>query len=1248
MEARSATVPDVLEGARRHVVVIGAFSKPKQGKARERSPRATSAKEVLAKLECSLATRRRHKVYDEGDGFWTHDVSTWSRIDPSESDGGQATKEIPAHSEIMRKYFGDPGKAAHEVGGHVLGELVEACETAMMFSHSHFAKQLVEAVYAMRSAKNAGDEEKNPIHDGELKIVLNDVEVSQCMIEYLRASEAHKVAASKPTLKEALRNAMVGAFEDMGRQRPEAIAKEITADVETLARWLGSEDGEASLAPAHLRILDGEGEGDLATRAGRFEKICRAHPVPGHEGTTLRKAYATFRDAHDRVERIAQCEPLMTFVSEWYLATFCADDTVDDGEIARAVFARIYETNRDAQPNALPADVREAATAAHDKIMRAATTEERPSAVEKIAEELTRAAIERRSAKRSEQVRFTPAELDEKLKEARTEAARQLLPGIEKVNRKIEEIAHRADEAQSALGRAYERTHTSQQPMQILIEEVKPAVDELSRVIVGEEPLAQGRAHEPAPPHDAAHGRRGHELETLRERVDKPYGEDATELCGILSVGIGKAEGEAKRQLIEGFVVREGEGIVARDAQVLESLREVTRGAREGRVAGAMPAPGATPARRPGALENISQRTLSKLLDTGGEGVVVETVAQDAAERSERWAKALPEWCSEKVAVKIAPIPRETDAQDRGKLEGKASGQIGQDTETTERKGRDGDTAGEEALETQRGKDAEETAGKALVQLKMTTELKEDDRKMLAEHLAASDNALAGTLRAEVERRTSATRRHHEMTDRIITDARFSDRTNPEGAKMRAAMLQATFSAHLTSIPERSPLNDPDTSLHAWLTLLVLAPASEISAEFEKLPERGERLAAWRQGHEERGAKAIAAVPLWTMVKGHTEREEGEENPAFVKRSNEAMIERLTQFVGETKDLGETRTDISSFYEEIAELETMLGQLGEDCEITIINDTVERCTEVELWQAFTARAKDEKEEHHPAPPSVIYITRQGTSEGPASAREKIARALGLADDDSSATRRGPLGRQGGQTETNIQNENMSTLVSVPLIVSAGETDTQSKVPSIGIADLPAALAVPVLTGALREATSNRIAPWNAQIGAQASANLGKRGIHVYPHTRHYDVLRRILTEPKAMRAFLHSQVATAACAIMQLGPCKDNDALANGRDTSPQETPTDAKRAQQNLDSTVRSALNEIEARYRAMGRTKAFDEALMIRTGNAEEATWQSWAQGKRSYISITDPADINIGRETNEVLKDTLGRILPATGST
>lgn len=1244
MATENLTLSGLLGQARRHVVIIGAFSKP--GETPESKVKNATAKEVLAGLECSLAARREHRSYDEGDGFWTHEISTWSRAKLTESGTGEATKEIPAHSAIMREYFGNPTKKAHEVGGHVLAELTEACEISTVFWHSHFARQLIEAVHAMRSAKNAGGAEETPIDDTELRILLNDVEVSQRVIEYLRASEDQKAITRGPTLEEAMRESIAAAFEDLGKQRPGAIAEEIAGDVQTLAQWLGASDREAALGPAHLRILDGEGQGDFETRARKFETVRRAYPIPGHESATLRQAYATFRDAHDRVERIAQCEPLMTFVTEWYLATFCADETVDDGEIAKAVFGEIYENNEAAEPNAIPADVREAATKEHDDRMLSVTAEH-SNAVKAVNEALTRAAIERRSAPRDKRVKFGRTELDKILEDATSSAARRLLSGSEEVDRKIQQIAEKALEAQSALGRAYERAKQHASPRKVLIEEVKSAVQELCRAL---SEGADGPLPEPEP---AIREDRTSEMlmRTVENDHDGTEEENAEELCKALCVNIARTEGEGKRRCIDEFLDREGKHIDAAQTQLLEGHREAVRNVQTRSVAGAMPAPDAEPARVLGAIEAPSKRILSSLLATPRGEVVLEAVTPQAREAVESGVGALPERWKRALELKTEPVSPPDPHRGRAQIETQETQLIGDAAQDADSRTESEPDKSEDARQDDEGEKDEQVRESTQTRtlLRMATRLSPEEREALAAQLAQAkpgENALVNVMGSELARRRAATRGHSKVLDEIITDARFTDRNSLGGAALRAAMLQMAFARHVTAVPERCPLDKPDTSFHVWLTLLVLPLASELTREFVSHPERGNQLASWRQTHDENGKKAIRQIPLWEMIKEQVERETAEEDEAFRKRFAEGTILRLSRFVSETKSQGDGRASISAFYEDVEELRTLLEALGEQCEITLINDTVERCNEEVLWRACMGRTKSESDRQYPAPPATVYITRQGTTKEPAWAREKIAQALGLLDDTGTGSRKGPLAKPASGKNTNIQSTRMKGLVSMPFIVTSAKTAPEDDIPSVEIPELPSALLIPILAGVVPESASHTIPPWNTGVGKEASRKLEMREIVAYPHTSHYEVMRQVLQKPETMRALLHSKAATAACAVLQLGPCTNKGTLGEAGNLKNQDPIVETRQARDNFEWTIRTALAELGSLYEITGVRHALGEAMRIRTGSGENATWQKLAEAKHAHRSVENAGGINIEEVTNEVLEKTLARILPRAG--
>ena len=1169
------TIEAVLKDETTHVAVIGAFSIEGPDNDRsdeEKSPGRTvsaPASEIRSKLRFSLGARRERRTYDGGEPFWTYTILTPAEVRRQKLDR-EMLRIVPAGQGPLKDYIADASTLESRIGAQVMGDLIDATERCMAFWHAAFAEQLTAAFFYSRSAKRASgaEHEDEAMHDFLLRRVVRERETNRRILDYLRASDEQM--RHLPGIEKAPREAIREVLRTLEAPQPERLATELAADLKMLRQWLYAGDHEAERAPAHLRVLDGVGTGKLALYARDFVRVRQANPIPGHVEATLRQACALYRDAHDAVERIAHCEPLMAFATEWYLGTFLDEETADHEQIAQAVFDALYRDNRAARPSALPEPVRRAGAEAHDRAIsarRSGLGDPAPG-VEAVDAMLTNDAIVERRARAGHRRHPGRAEIERLARDKLLETVRARIPGGDRARAEVRSVADAARRAERAVGEIYDAACEETTPREELLSHVRPALTDLVE-LAGEFGTEMRRSW----------------LEGKRTRGPK-----GADLCNELVVQIATVEAACKRRAIDAFLASEHEQIERAEQLSLEAHRYEVEAEAAGTVPGSVPA----------------QETWSAAADEA--------------------AHAIAELLSQRTGGIVARL--ESGGADTAQT---AFSRIAEDL-----------SEGEITIEPSSGK-AAGTAERTGAHVRISRPLSDNERSEIVKATRAGDDharALGAAFGAELARREASERSlamHHSL---LLEDSRFGDPDSHEGERLRGAMMTTVLRKHLVSVPEQCALDSPHTSMHAWIATLALAPAAAIAGR----DARGPALAQWRQGIAGEHARAIREIPLWEMISGQIERREDETPEAFENRFRTTTVRRIAQFVNETSIQTKALRTVHDYYRDCQELERVLDALEREpgCRVTLIDDTTEHCEHHDLERAFTGTGAVDS--RCVRPPGTLYVSRQAlirpkkgeTIQPGTKAIHRIEGALGLG---ATPYELGPLAKVVGGPGTNLQREAMAGLVSVPVIVGAN-LGASTEVPVVEVPEVGAGLMVALIAGrASATYASSGSGPWGEPIGEPTSRTLRALGLATFPHTTRYDVLVQLLEQPRTLAALLASRVASAACAITQLGPLKDG-ALTSAPNLKPHREPMTANE----LDAAVFEALNALGATYEAAQRKETL-RIVRIRSTEHDDAGWEELRELRRESFRVANAAGVNVVAQENHALDTLVRRIATQT---
>ena len=1176
---------EMVQRANRHVAILGAFNlDPLQPKVL-RGP----ASEVLEKLKFSLMSRRKVWKRDKGVKFYSYDV-----ISPAELKGrivvdeAEELKVLPDGDGVLARYLAGTGSGAEgAIGASLLATLLDAADDLRAFEHSAFGVQLTEGLYYAWDSRGLSPK----IFSGTmLRKILYFPTFNLALLDYLRAgARQHEDGALRAALLEGARKALTDRASTMTGQLKEQLATAFADEAAAYRDWLIA-PGEPVAARQHFAVLE-----ERVGHGAEYQAVRSAHPIPEHHEGGLREVYGLFRAAHDRVADLAQCEPLMAFVNQWYLESFSEDRNSD--ALTDAIFEAIYKGNVKARPSKIPESVKRAAEAGHVEALKALLQNPSSKPQDVMAREIAETALEAYKSARRPQAAFEREELIGLMREELLSLSMKLFPGrdaVDRSNRRLVKAFHKAE-------RLVEDCFD--------VEAGKDAVEELRKKMapvfatLGEEVGAEAGEEEGAKAEEiltsvildsvlSAPDKDKYPADIVKELSAPDKDKYPAAVAKALVLALGRAEGAAKATLINRFREAEGDTIEKEGNALSEAYEQLLSTPAGLKVAGSLAAVDNPKLSDENAREAKVIVEIGRLVFAEGDEVQVEPA--DASEADEMGA---PATASADVGDDDGgATPNDVRDGDAGD---DAAGEGGGDSDDV----RDGDAGDDAGGEGEGGADGPR-GSLAPITVPLTAEEREGLFKDATEMTPGKGSrGKAAAVRRLAEALVDARDRVMRAKGEIVTDPRVFDENDAVGKQLAAGSRFVTLGEFFLAAPSaNTPIGKADTSFNAMIALYLMRQTGREHGR----GARRDVLANWKQhdaAPEDPAARPdpatsdIRKVPLWQICPAIFDAEGlGEEQ--FAKEFREYAKESISGFISEVRAQTAALSRLSGFYSDVEEVKALLRllQTAGDCQVTVVNTIASDYAASASWEdayppggpLFNGRnnAIDD------TPPGTVFVSAQAFPPDADKNLDILEGPLGLGQ-----------GRPGGQ-EPLLKTDGSSWLCAqthpgvfgVPVFI--GRSVQSGALPVVGfdVPGLPELLAL--LTGAPVEGLKAFRERWGRHtFGVNLPFEIG-------PATLVLKALGKMLEAPAVHGPIITARVLTALAHQRQFGPLnRRSRSLNDPAKFEPTEKPLLLVGA---VDAAL-AALHPLESR---LGGKKLEDLVFMM----SKENDWKNrrtWPEG-------------------------------------
>lgn len=968
-------IDEILKRTNRHVAILGAFNlDPNQPKIMR-----GRASEVLEKLSFSLMSRRVQRLRNGNIPFYSYAVTA-----PAELAGNGLSDEaiktyqvLPDGDGVLSKYLKDPHGKPSDIGAELLKSLLDAGDALRPYEDPAFGIQLTEGLfYALDSSGVLEGRGVPPaiVDAAMLRETLYHPDFNHAFQDYLRASDGQIMAAA---LEAALQEAVYQALDErpdpldgMARTR---LAEAFAAETVAYRSWLISTGG-ASSGHRHFAVLESE-----TGHGAEFQAVRAEHPIPEHKSAGLREAYGYFRSAHDQVTDLAQCEPLMAFITQWYLESF--SEQVAGTALADAIFEAIYRGNKEAQPSRIPLRVKHAAAAAHAAAMKTLLEEPSKKPQDVMAREMAEEALEAYLKIRRPMAAFERDDLIDLMREELMTLSQKLFPGREKIDATNAKLVDAFYEAERGVEKCFQvaKDKDAEEKLREVMEPVfKSLGEEVTRAIheLGEAEVARDQ---------------GAKAADIFEATLKKVGAEPKALAEALNVALGAAEGEAKALVINAFRKDEGAAIEKEGEAVRAAYERLLSTPAAMQVAGSL-GPVSDPELSADEVREAKVRAeIARLLGAGGDAV--QGLPADETEAGELEATPAGKPAESEAGVEATATTGGTDSNEAAngaEPEVDASEPPTHSVSPTD-----------EAAEKTADREPSTRAPRPI-----SIPLLKEERPMLGREAAETDlqespRGRAAAVRRLAEQLVDARDRVVREKGRLARDPRLNTAGDSVGKTLAAGLRFLRLGENFVTAPmSNSPLGKPDTSFSAMIALHLMKQTGG-----EHGPGQRDLLTGWKQqpGGEPATA-AIREVPLWKICPAIFDAD-GLDEDQFAEKFRREARRALAAFIREVQSQTAELQRLSGFYRDVEEVKNLLNLLASsgDCDVTVVNTIATEYNEICKDKAYPSGGplfNGRRDALDDVPPGMVFVSGQAFAPDAARDLELLTGALGLGSGDN--------------------------------------------------------------------------------------------------------------------------------------------------------------------------------------------------------------------------------------------------------
>lgn len=1110
---------EMLQRTNRHVAILGAFNLDRN----EPKVLRGSASDVLRQLKFSVMSERT-LAHMNGEGqFNTYAVASPAdllgvTLGVPPSRGREVDIErmvvLPDGDGVLAQNLANGSNGAgRNIGVKLLAQLLDAADDLRPFEHPAFGIQLTEGIYFAWDSRGLPLE---LVDAATLRKILYHPAFNLALLDYLRANARRdENGEMKSALVDAARTALGEILLDLSEQAKERLAQAFANEAAAYRTWLVTPpqaNNSGNREEAYFAVLE-KAEG----RGREFQTIRSNHPIPEHSTGGLRENYVWFRKAHDQMADLAQCEPLMAFITRWYLESF--SENQDGHALAEAIFEAIYKNNPEAQPSGIPQRVKEEADQAHATALKSLlkTTSEKPQ--DTVAKDIANSVREEHRNVRRPQAGFERDELIDLMCEELKSLSLKLIPGRETLESSTKKLVKAYRKAELAVERCFRVTRDDNDSERFRTE-MEPYFETL-----GAEVGAEAGAEE------------GEKAKKILDAVLRKLGEGATPraVADSLVVALGTAEGEVEAVMIDRFRAKEGKEIDERGDAVRGAYEQLLSHSGRLKVAGSL-APATNPR---SSAEDVRE---AKVIAEMARLLKMKPGFVDVMPADKKEAEVLQEG---QTATADAGAP--------GASKNDSSGKRGAREKPTAPPHADA-PANDAGDGTAKAADRPSRAPQP-ISMALTAE---EQAALLAEATCPNDRRpAAAALRRWAEILVDGGDEIIKEKSKIVNDNRVVAQTDTTGKRLAAGIRFLTLGEFFLAAPSaNSPIGTPDTSFNAMLALYLMRHAGRAHGPRQRM----ELLQLWKQrntdpedlaARPDEATSDIREVPLWRICPALFDTDELDETQ-IANKFRETATESIAKFITQVRSQTDRLTKLSGFYSDVEEVKKLLRLLvsAGDCEVTVVNTIAHDYANVAALGAYPPGGplfNGRIEDVHDTPPGMVFVSGQAFPSGAARDLDILTVPLGLAE---GANREEPLRK----TRNNAGNDSSWLCVNthpgvfgVPVLIGAGVQSAE--LPVIGH-DLP---RLPELVALLTGGRVERLQPFCEAFGTQIAGGL-PFNIGQYNPVIH--ALRTMLHSPTLHGPIITARVLTALAHQRQFGPFRQDGVrtLANSDNFDPTDT----------------------------------------------------------------------------------------------
>ncbi|MBB3319944.1 hypothetical protein FHT77_005862 [Rhizobium sp. BK181] len=1090
---------EMVQRTNRHVAILGAFNLEQPKVLRG------SATEVLDRLKFSLKSERVLLRKNGNIGFYSYDVTSpaelMGRISAGMTVDQKKLDVLPDGDGVLARYLGDTDSGQEAaIGAALLATLLDAADDLRAYDHPAFGVQLTEGLYYAWDARGLPPE---IVSASMLREILYHPTFNLALLDYLRANaRRHEGGALHAALLEGARKALADRAPSVTGQDKERLAEAFATETAAYREWLltPAAPKEPLAALQHFAVLE-----ERSGHGAEYQAVRSTHPIPEHHSGSLREVYGLFRVAHDRVADLAQCEPLMAFVNQWYLESFSKDKA--GAKLASAIFQAIYKDNDEARPSKIPQRVKREAAAGHAEALKALLDNPSSKPQDVMAREIAETALEAYLSARRPLAAFEREELIGLMRDELVALSMKLFPGrdaVDRSNRKLVEAFHKAE-------RLVERCFDVQAGDQA-VEKLRAAMGPVFATL-GEEVSA------------VAGNEEGAKALAILDKVLSAAGEGAqpATVAEALVLALGPAEGAAKAVLINGFRNAEGgkideAGNALRDAY--EQLLSTPAGLK---VAGSLAAVDDPDLPAEDAREAKVIVEIGRLIFAEGDEIQVKPA--DAAEADEMGATA---------AASVGGGAADGGDGDGGdSVDAKDS----EDGELPVVAATEGDAAAERPRRSP-----------VPVSLPLTAEERHGLFQDAQTKLNEGSRGKAAGVRRWAEALVDARARVMWAKGEIGADRRVDDENDAVGKQLAAGSRFVTLGEFFLAAPSaNSPIGKPDTSFNAMIALHLMRQTGREHG-------RGVRglLKDWKQKDADPNDPAatpdpattdIRKVPLWQICPAIFDTD-GLDDKQIAKKFREVAQLQISSFISEVRTQTAKLSRLAGFYRDVEEVKALLRLLkaAGNCQVTVVNTIASDYAVADETGAYPTGGplfNGRKNAIDDSPPGTVFVSAQAFPPGGVRNLDILTGPLGLADGASGEE---PLRAMEGSSWLRTQPH--PGVFGVPVLIGRGVQSATLPVVGFDVPGLPALVAL--VTGNGVEA----LGPFRETWGSHTRG--GGMPFEIGSANTVLKALGKMLEAPAVHGPIITARVLTALAHQRQFGPLeKRGRTLANPRDFGP-------------------------------------------------------------------------------------------------